>query len=588
MMGLRTGILMVAMIAFAATSYGEYSLKIKRGKYPEDVKIENINGNIPESAYYKNGWTEEGWSAGDYGKVTNIALSPSCVIEGVCENALTLPSMLIEDGEWLSWDGCEIYPVFNERYTVEFRANGKDVWEKLGEYTETKSTWTTHMIDLSPYAGMDGQVRFVCRSEKGYMLGLNNIAIKRPTEHTFYSINTTPKFFSKGELNDGNVLAEINIMNTGAALSSAVIGISIDGTRVSAIQEENYWPTGETRRVEIPLPLTPNEKAEYEVTIEPEGAEMQVINNSFAYCTSMKRYLYVDKGTGMWCNACPNGTLEIEKLEEAYGEALIVGETHYGETTSYVDLLANNLNIEWLKFYSIPQLMLNHVASTKGEKTTKFEDQICLPTEMEIKITDMSVNKDGSLCAKAEVGTSESFADSDRRYTIGYILTRNVTGNENAQYYQNNICTTALQMQYRYLPSRMLYPICFFPNVTIPSQLATGSENPAFTGIEGSLPASLEAGMTYTCSLEIPCPEGFDNFDGMRLVAYIIDAGKKTIINSTASYIDDSTGVEEIADSYIGSKTEKIFTIDGRQVGLERESLLPGLYIIEGKKILIK
>ncbi len=584
MMEMRKGIVVAAMLAFvAASSRGEYNLVIKRGDYPEGVKVENINGNLPLSTWYKNGWTDQGWTAGDYGTLYNVALSPSGVgDDAVCENALTLPSMKIEDGEWLSWEGCEIYPKFSDSYTVEFRSNGDEQWVVLGEYTESKSIWSHHMIDLTPYHSIEGEIRFVCRSNNGYMLGLNNISIKKPTEYSFASVNHSPKFFVIGDLEDDKVLVDVSIMNTGAPISSAVIGISIGDDSVSSLQVDNYWQTGETRDFRIPLPLTPNIRTDYIVTIAPAENEPYIVDKSFAYCTSFKRYLYVDKGTGMWCNACPNGTLAIEELEETFGDALIVGETHNG------DLLANDIDFSWLKFYSIPQLMLNRVMSTKGESISKFDSQICQPTEMEIKFKDLNINGSGDLCVKAAVSTSESFTDSDCLYRVGYLVTHNVNGNEDARYYQKNICTTAKQKQYRYLPSMMNYSLCYFPDVTIPSKLATAADNPAFTGINGSLPESLASGKTYDCEWTIPLPEGFDCFDGMRIVAYILDANKKIIINTTASYVDNYAGIEEVSDFSTKLRTQQIFTIDGRKVSAERSSLLPGLYIINGEKILVK
>lgn len=582
-MKIRKDIILGAIFSlFASAAQGEYVLKISQGKYPEGVKTENLNGNIPEESWYKQSWTKEGWSVGDYGNSYNVAVSPSHVAEGICENALTLPSITIEEGEWLLWEGCEGYPLFSDNYTVEFKPDEDETWVTLGEFTEDESKWSVNMIDLSPYQGKKGEIRFVCCSEEGYLLVLNNISVKKLTDHTYALTNKTPKFFSTGELEEGNALTEISVMNTGAPIQGAIISITVGEEVISSHQEDNLWPSGETRYFQLPLPLTPNVRADYKITIEPSDGEKQTIGESFAYCTSFKRHLYVDKGTGMWCNACPTGTLLIEELEETYGDALIVAETHEG------DPLANDMYFPWLKFYSIPHVMLNHIQSTKGEDASRFESQICLPTEMEINITDLSVKSDGTLSAKASVSTSESFDATDRAYRIGYVLTRNVSGYEDPVYYQKNICTLAKEKQYRYLPTRMTFQMCYFPNVTIPSQLATTSDNPAFTGVAGSLPETLAAGETYECEWDIPLPEGFDSFSGIRLAAYIIDAGKRNIINSTASYIDDYAGIEEITDSAPDTRTKQIFTIDGRQVKGNGGSLLPGLYIIDGEKVLIK
>lgn len=93
----------------ASSAHGEYTLKITRGNYPEGVKIENISGCIPEEYAYKKVAIDRGWTAGDYGANLNVCLSPSFMKQGeVCENALILPLLKIEEGEWLSWDGCAV------------------------------------------------------------------------------------------------------------------------------------------------------------------------------------------------------------------------------------------------------------------------------------------------------------------------------------------------------------------------------------------------------------------------------------------------------------------------------------------------
>lgn len=570
-----------AIISFMAfNTQAEYTLKIKNGKYPDGVTTENLNSNIPDSLWYKRSWTKEGWSTGDYAKSTNVAVSPSHVADGVCGNALTLPVLTVEDGEWLSWNGCEVYPLFSDIYTVEFLPEGCETWIELGKFTESESSWSRHMIDMSQYSGLKGNIRFVCRSTEGYMLALTDISLRKPAENDLLAINHTPKFFAAGDLEEGNAMVEVAVMNAGAKIEGAVIGLTIGEDSVTSFIEDNAWQTGETRTYSLPLPLTPNVRADYKLTIEISGGEKQTLCESFAYCTSFKRYLYVDKGTGMWCNQCPTGTLTIEELEDTYGDSLIVGETHNG------DPLADDTYFSFLKFYAIPYIMLNHIQTTKGENADRFERQICVPTEMEINISGLSVKGNGDLSVEAIVNTSEEFSDTDRNFRIGYMLTRNISGLENPGYYQKNICTLAKEKQYRYLPSRMSSRMCFFHDVKIPSPEATATENPAYTGIRESLPTTLGAGQSYDFAWDIPLPEGYSSFEGMRLVAFIIDSDTLYIINSKAEDIDELAGIDEV--SACGMQRDGIFSIDGRKIVAERESLLPGLYIIDGKKVLIR
>lgn len=260
-----------------------------------------------------------------------------------------------------------------------------------------------------------------------------------------------------------------------------------------------------------------------------------------------------------------------------YGDALIGIETHTD------DLLSNEVDFKWLKYYAIPYMMLNRIRKTAGENSKSFKDYICMPTEMEIVINRLVENEDGTLTVQATVNTSENFTTSNRTYRVGYEVTKNFSGNDSILYYQKNICNIASYKQYYYLPSRIPYYLCYFPNVSLPSALASDTENIAFTGINESLPTNLEAGKSYECSWDIPMPTGYSDFAGMRVVAYVVDATSQEVINSTAVSIDKDSTVKSIDSSNPKQIPDQIYTIDGRKLHSEPQH---GLYIHNGKKIL--
>ncbi|MDE6697602.1 MAG: hypothetical protein K2K25_12050 [Muribaculaceae bacterium] len=567
---------LVSLVALSANA--EYSLKISRGKFPEGVSTQSLNGFKPDSLAYKKVALGQGWAGGDYGKRLNVALSPSFMKTGeTCENALTLPMLKIEEGEWLSWEACAVYPIFKETYTVEYRESESDVWVTVGEFKESGNDWKGRLLDLSPCYGKEVEIRFVCRSPKGYMLALSKVAIKPLQPLTFECSNLTPKFFALSELEEGEAIAHFSLTNLGSSVSGIVVGLSIDDEVISQVEENEEWKPGESRIFDLPLPLKLNQRSDYKIILMSDDATNLTLGQSFAYCTSFKRHLLVDKGTGMWCNNCPTGTLAIDELEKEYGDALIGIETHYD------DLLADEVNFKWLNFYAIPYMMLNRVRTSAGEGSDKFVDYICRPTEMEIVINTLVENEDGTLTVHATVNTSEDFTDSDRTFRIGYEVTKSFSGNESNMFYQKNICNIASFKQYYYLPSRMLYNLCYFPNVSLPSPLANDTENIAFTGIKYSLPATLEAGSSYECTWDIPMPTGYTNFSGMRVVAYVLDAATQEIVNSVAISVDDYAEVKFQESSNPRPTSNQIYTIDGSKLKVAPQT---GIYIQNGKKII--
>ena len=573
------GCLIAATMSMTASSaHGEYTLKISKGKFPEGVRIENLNGCQPETYAYKKVSLDQAWASGDYGKRINVALSPSFMKKGeTCENALSLPLMKIEEGEWLIWEGCEVYPLFKETYTVEAMEAGSGIRTIIGEYHETENDWTKHMADLSSFSGKDVEIRFVCRSTDGYMLALAGISILKPEAVSFDCENLTPKFFAAGELEEETATVKFTLTNTGVSVSGVTVGLADGDEVLSELHEEEEWKTGETKAFQLPLPLTLNVRRDYRITVETTDTDKQTVSESFAYCTSFKRHLLVDKGTGMWCNSCPDGTLAMQELKKEYGDAVIGVETHND------DPLANEINFTWLRFYSIPTLMLNRIRKTAGDGTYKFDDYILEPVDMQITVDGLIKNEDNTLTAKATVMTSDSFSATDRIYRIGYVLTRDFTGEESTAFYQKNIFNIASYKQYYYLPSMIPYTLCHFSNVSLVSPLASISDNVAFTGIEGSLPETLECGSSYECSWDIPLPEGYTNFDGMRLVAYVLDAGNYNVVNSTMIETGDTSEVKLIGGNAEYCTKEGVYSIDGRKITGAPER---GIYIVGGKKVI--
>ncbi len=572
--------IMSAVCLTAVAAHGEYTLKVSNGKWPEGVTVENVNGNIPIEKGYKNGWTDKGWTSGDYGTTRNVLLSPSYLAENeTCESALTLPILTIEPGEWLFWKSRAVYPLRNELHTVEIRRNGEEHWIELARITDSGLRWEQRMADLSDYAGEECQVRIVSRSEKGYMLALHDLHISKPSDFSFEALNKTPKFFGADDTLNGCISVDISVRNLGKPISGVAIKLVANGESATETGPSSTWHTDEIKQLSLQLPISINERIDYKIIAQNENGEEQTIDENFAFLSSMKRNLLVDKGTGMWCNNCPVGTLEIEDLERTYGEALITVETHNG------DPLANDIYFNWLGYRSIPRLELDRNKSTSGETSKYFKDYICLPTEIGIKVTGITVNDDSTLSVTADTSTSDLFSDTDRTYRIGYVLTRDVAGDENLRFYQTNNCAISNYCQYYYLPSTIWNELCNFPNTSLPSPLASNSDDVAFTGIEGSLPNRLEAAKTYTVNWNIPLPTGYESFQGMRLVAYVLDEYNRKVLNSTFAMIDDYSEVETIDCDGNVKTTDVIFSIDGRCVGKSKESLAPGIYIINGKKV---
>ncbi len=269
------------------------------------------------------------------------------------------------------------------------------------------------------------------------------------------------------------------------------------------------------------------------------------------------RALVVDKGTGMWCVNCPSREVVIDDLEDRFGSRLIMLVTHVR------DILDNPGYWEALEYNSVPRMMLNRIKASQGGGDANFEEYYDQPTSFGIRIDGPVEIAERNLKVKARVKVSESIDNSGERYRVGYVITGNFYKPGDNKYIQENNCTNPFFGAYYYLPGKIPSALMHYENVTLTSETA-------FTGIEGSLPASLVPGESYEVSWECVTPTLLDSPEDARVVAFVIDTVTGELMNACA--LDAST--ESVVNEAAVISTESLFHITSD--GMIQASILPG------------
>ena len=241
----------------------------------------------------------------------------------------------------------------------------------------------------------------------------------------------------------------------------------------------------------------------------------------------MRKYL-VDKGTGMWCVNCPAGDIALEQLMELYGDRVISVNTHVN------DVLGNQAYWEQLDWYAVPYMMLNRIKASAGGNTNKFSQYYEQPTSFAISLDEIPAPQGRMLAMTAHVRVSETIDNSDGRYRLGYVLTGDFHDPTNAEFAQKNNCTQPSYGPYYYLPSTIIPGLMYYEDVTLTS-------NAAFSGIEGSLPASMETGKDYEVKWQAEVPDLLPDASEARVVAYILDTTTGEVQNTDALRVGEHT-----------------------------------------------
>lgn len=232
----------------------------------------------------------------------------------------------------------------------------------------------------------------------------------------------------------------------------------------------------------------------------------------------MRRHL-VDRGTGIWCVNCPAGDIAVDQLLEQYGDRIVTVSTHVR------DILGNQAYWDELDWYAVPYMMINRIKASEGENTNKFSRYLEQPTSFGIRIDEIPAPQGRTLEMTAHVFVSEAIDNSGGRYRLGYVLTGDFHNPTNRAFEQKNNCSHPTYGPYYYLPSSIPPELMYYEDVTLTSDYA-------FSGIEGSLPASLEPGKDYEVRWQAEVPELLSEAAKARVVAYVLDTTTGEVMNA--------------------------------------------------------
>lgn len=289
--------------------------------------------------------------------------------------------------------------------------------------------------------------------------------------------------------------------------------------------------------------------------------------------------LVVEEGTGTWCQYCPKGIVGFRKASEAYPNHFIGIAIHRSDnlvTNTYEDLV----------FESLPNCYFNR--NTKSAIEPSFESIETAVKKLMEKTPVMGVDANvkytdsGKKKISVEALTTFLGAHKGMNYRLSFVLLESgITG-----YTQVNA-----------FAGGKLGEMGGFEKLPNPATIDmdhVARMNYSYNGIEGSIPADVEADETtrYTTTLDVPST--IQNPDNCAIVVLVIDAATGRIENGVKVALGEhTTGIRDaekvvVPDfSFSGDRlnvdgfsgTVRLYTADGVEVS--NSNLAPGMYIVK-------
>lgn len=548
MIGRYITALLLAPVWVSTSAATYFSAAPGSGKFPADMTSENANGVMPLEHGYKHGYTTDGWTVEAIDASSYSFVSPSYSgTESPQDSWLTTPTFTVDNpNAWLRWDAKSVLPGFPEAYDVIVSESDDSETATIFHIDAEEPKWETRLVSLAPFAGKEVKVSFVCRSVDKYMLAVKNIFAGEFDKPEWIADNTTPRYASVSK----GLSATGSVINAGAPADGIKIVCRI-GEEEFSTEIAGIWDTSDSHDYSFELPLNLNEITSYIIGIQDAEGNFSPVVSSDVFSSHFVRNLVVDEGTGMWCNNCPEGILELEKLKREYADNIIELSCHANDIFALDDYWSH------LKFYAVPYMMLNRNHDTAGANSKNFNKGYFSPTLAQIMLPPSVVADNNMVEVETETRFAENMDNSSDRYRIAYTVTADIYSPTNFDYYQQNNITFARGEQYYLLPSLIPCTLARFDNVVV-------DEDCAFTGIEGSLPLDIKAATDYSASLKITLPPIAEEAEKVRVVAYVLDTVTGDIMNATASIVTMANSVGTISADNLGRRFSIKVTPDGR------------------------
>ncbi len=506
---------------------------------PETFATYDLDNLTPSRTMKKYGF-EQGiaWVAYTEGANT-VAYSGSWYSEsGIAANDwLVTPAIKIEDAhDILSWKAQATDKTHADGYAVYITTKGnkpEDFTDEPVFKIEAESDkWTEHFISLQQWAGEDIYIAFVNNSTDCNMLAIDNINVFS-YENSFGFTNLTPEavnqpgeVYIKGEIYSSGFLP---VEGYAVELSFGDTNYTIDNS--SVIIEPNEKSTFE---FEVPIITEKDNTVDYILTISSmNGTDVMTYNGSI---TCFKRTVFIEEGTGTWCQYCPCGQYALEQLHLQYPGEFVDVAVHFSDQMSITEYQQGMDSF----FSGLPSCVLDRNYDIIGDPYYDISELWNKASAIG-SIARLSCNAYIDDSNKINISTTSEFGKeiTSGAYSLAFIIVEDdMTGfpQQNA-FAGSDMDLGGIEDMDDIIPAGEY----FFANVA-------RAIYPSFNGDDEAFPVGTPRHTPIETSHQFDMINKVQNAENLKVVAIILNNENGQVINACETKLIDNSSVEDIAD----------------------------------------
>lgn len=462
------------------------------------------------------------------GTTSKVALSTShhATLGAPADNWLISPQIVIEEGMYLTWEARSLHYDEREQYEVLVSTTDDkpESFQLLQAVDGENYAFTKHILSMDAYAGKPIYLAFRHTSTDGFLLALENVRVGVPTETVLVAKDQTRKFC--GDTGTHRVAGEVKNFGKPLSLSAIVLRDKRGEEMRLPWTADTPLATAGSCSYAFDLPVRVGEASLYTLFAEAaDGTRTPLLRDSVV-CSYYPRTLLLEKGSGVWCTACPSVIPFVHQMKEHYGNELVCVEYH----SAYNDQvhLSDTLYDQGMGSSNYPVIHYNRQKEhPQYGSNTLLPNVIHQPT---YALTALQVAQWGndSIAIEAQVTFAKDLDNAQDQFRLGFAVTeRDVTLPYSIQKSSATLLANEeFAMMKNPIPAQWMHY----------HDLVRSAET-AFSGVAESLPAVLRAGETYTYRGCLPIPSKAANRQLLSVVAYALDTKADEVLNVSESHL---------------------------------------------------
>jgi len=508
------------------------------------------------------------------------------------------------------WESNNVYNTLDADIIAKMKAEGKVVYEKVQSPGANESVvtgeFTKNTISLADYAEKNIYIAFVNQNKAQSAIFLDSVEVRHDMTY-LVTLNYEESVVKKSGVNISGVIIGNSdtkafdklTMNLKDSEGNIIDTYTASGLNLTKNAQHKF-------SFAKALPLTLGQVNKFSVSVNLDGQDNSIKGSIKNLAFQPVKRIVLEEYTGRACGNCPLGIVGMEKLEARYGDSFIPisahtynsdplgsGLTSYTSSLGLDQLGAPSGIVNRVKacypatsatINDVPRYFFTNQDPALPNETDKLwmdyaNDEMATPAECDINIRAVYDEASKSFIAPCEI----KYALNASNLNVNLLT---VLVEDNVSQAQSNFMASYNTPDLGEWASGGKYAQAVVVDY-LHQDVCRNVNGMTINGTGGYLPSDVKAGTTYYAAPTIPVPSTVSSLNSCKVIVMMIDANTGKVINAArAKYTGElSTGIVEVTESASEPVVSGIYTITGQKV---ESASRPGLYIINGKKVLVK